>query len=39
MVKLVVVSELIITCDLKSKVFETGVCSVMGLFRVSEARG
>ena len=38
-VKLVVVSELIVTCDLKSKVFETGVCSVMGLFRVSEARG
>ena len=35
----VVVFRIIVACDLSSKVRETGFCSVVGLFRISESRG
>ena len=37
-VNLVVVFELIVTCDLSLKAFETAFYYVMGLFYISEAR-
>ena len=39
MVDIVVVFQIIVTCDLKSKVRETGFCSMVGLFRISESCG